>query len=80
MRGGRSIPPADLAHYMLAVLGQPDTIGQVIGIATQQVGSVRQTAELTSAATGRCPLTCDDERDSGPRSPKLGQSQQVPGH
>ena len=34
LRGGRSIPRADLAHYMLAVLDQPDTIGQVIGIAT----------------------------------------------
>ena len=34
LRGGWSIPRADLAHYMLAVLDQPDTIGQVIGIAT----------------------------------------------
>ena len=34
MRGGRSVPRADLAHYMLAVLGQPGTIGQVIGIAS----------------------------------------------
>jgi uncharacterized protein YbjT (DUF2867 family) len=34
VRGGRSIPRADVAHYMLAVLAQPDTIGQVIGIAT----------------------------------------------
>jgi putative NADH-flavin reductase len=34
VRGGRSIPRADLAHHMLAVLDQPDTIGQVIGIAT----------------------------------------------
>jgi putative NADH-flavin reductase len=34
VRGGWSIPRADLAHYMLAVLGQPGTIGQVIGIAT----------------------------------------------
>jgi uncharacterized protein YbjT (DUF2867 family) len=33
VRGGRSIPRADVAHYMLAVLGQPETIGQVIGIA-----------------------------------------------
>src|SRR5215468_919253 len=31
VRGGRSIPRADLAHHMLAVLGQPETIGQVIG-------------------------------------------------
>jgi putative NADH-flavin reductase len=34
LRGGTSIPRADLAHYMLAVLGEPETIGQVIGIAT----------------------------------------------
>ena len=34
LRGGWSIPRADVAHYMLAVLDQPDTIGQVIGIAT----------------------------------------------
>ncbi len=34
VRGGRSIPRADVAHYMLAVLAQSDTIGQVIGIAT----------------------------------------------
>jgi uncharacterized protein YbjT (DUF2867 family) len=34
VRGGRSIPRADVAHYMLAVLDQPGTIGQVIGIAT----------------------------------------------
>ena len=34
VRGGRSVPRADLAHYMLAVLGQPGTIGQVIGIAS----------------------------------------------
>jgi putative NADH-flavin reductase len=33
-RGGRSVPRADVAHYMLAVLGQPETIRQVIGIAT----------------------------------------------
>lgn len=37
VRGGRSIPRADVAHFMLAVLGQPETIGQVIGIATQPV-------------------------------------------
>ena len=30
---GRSIPRAYVAHYMLAVLDQPDTIGQIIGIA-----------------------------------------------
>ncbi len=34
VRGGRSVPRADVAQYMLAVLDQPDTIGQVIGIAT----------------------------------------------
>lgn len=34
VRGGRSIPRADVAHCMLAVLGQPATIGQIIGIAT----------------------------------------------
>jgi uncharacterized protein YbjT (DUF2867 family) len=34
LRGGRSVPRADVAHYMLALLGQPETIGQVIGIAT----------------------------------------------
>jgi putative NADH-flavin reductase len=34
VRGGRSIPRADLAHYMLAVLDRPATIGQVIGVAT----------------------------------------------
>jgi putative NADH-flavin reductase len=34
VRGGRSIPRADVARYMLAVLGQPDTIGRAIGIAT----------------------------------------------
>src|SRR5262249_33412289 len=34
VRGGFRIPRADVAHYMLAVLDQPDTIGQVIGIAS----------------------------------------------
>ena len=34
VRGGRSVPRADVAHGMLAVLGQPATIGQIIGIAT----------------------------------------------
>jgi uncharacterized protein YbjT (DUF2867 family) len=34
VRGGRSVPRADVAHYMLAVLDQPGTIGQIIGIAT----------------------------------------------
>jgi uncharacterized protein YbjT (DUF2867 family) len=34
VRGGFSVPRADVAHLMLAVLGQPATIGQVIGIAS----------------------------------------------
>jgi uncharacterized protein YbjT (DUF2867 family) len=33
IRGGFSVPRADVAHYMLAVLQQPGTIGHVIGIA-----------------------------------------------
>jgi len=35
VRGGFSVPRADVAHLMLAVLGQTDTIGQVIGIASR---------------------------------------------
>ena len=42
VRGGRSIPRADVARYMLTVTGQPETIGQVVGIA----------AQLGQAATG----------------------------
>ena len=38
VRGGRSIPRADVAHYMLAVVGKPETTGQVIGIATLACG------------------------------------------
>ena len=34
IRGGLSVPRADVAHLMLAVLGRPETIGQAIGIAT----------------------------------------------
>jgi uncharacterized protein YbjT (DUF2867 family) len=34
LRGGLSVPRADVAHLMLRVLGQPETIGQVIGIAS----------------------------------------------
>jgi len=34
LRGGLSVPRADVAHYMLSVLGQPDTIKQAIGIAS----------------------------------------------
>ena len=33
LRGGLSVPRADVAHYMLSALGQPDTIKQAIGIA-----------------------------------------------
>ena len=34
LRGGLSVARADVAHYMLTVLGQPDTIKQAIGIAS----------------------------------------------
>ena len=34
IRGGRSVPRADVAHLMLAVLGRPGTIHQAIGIAS----------------------------------------------
>ncbi|MBO0786185.1 MAG: NAD(P)H-binding protein [Actinobacteria bacterium] len=34
LRGGWSVPRADVAHLMLAVLGRPGTIRQVIGIAS----------------------------------------------
>jgi hypothetical protein len=34
LRGGLSVPRADVAHLMLHVLGQPDTIHQAIGIAS----------------------------------------------
>ena len=34
LRGGWSVPRADVAHLMLRALGQPDTIGHVIGIAS----------------------------------------------
>jgi putative NADH-flavin reductase len=34
VRGGWSVPRADVAHYMLRVLDQPETIGQAIGIAS----------------------------------------------
>jgi putative NADH-flavin reductase len=34
VRGGFSVPRPDVAHLMLAVLGQPATIGQIIGIAS----------------------------------------------
>jgi uncharacterized protein YbjT (DUF2867 family) len=34
LRGGLSVPRADVAHLMLHILGQPDTIHQAIGIAS----------------------------------------------
>ncbi len=34
LRGGTSVPRADVAHLMLRVLGQPQTIHQAIGITT----------------------------------------------
>jgi uncharacterized protein YbjT (DUF2867 family) len=34
IRGGFSIPRADVAHHMLRVLDEPETIKQVIGLAT----------------------------------------------
>jgi putative NADH-flavin reductase len=34
VRGGWSVPRADVAHLMLAVLGRPETIRQVIGVAS----------------------------------------------
>jgi uncharacterized protein YbjT (DUF2867 family) len=34
IRGGWSVPRADVAHYMLTVVDKPEIIGQVIGIAT----------------------------------------------
>ena len=33
IRGGFSVPRADVAHHMLAMVNQPDTIEQVVGIA-----------------------------------------------
>jgi uncharacterized protein YbjT (DUF2867 family) len=33
LRRGLFIPRADVAHLMLAVLDQPETVGQTIGIA-----------------------------------------------
>jgi uncharacterized protein YbjT (DUF2867 family) len=34
IRGGFSVPRADVAHHMLRVLDQPETINKIIGIAT----------------------------------------------
>jgi hypothetical protein len=35
--------------------------------------------KLPSTATGRCALTCDNERNSAPKSPKSGQSLRTAG-
>ena len=37
LRGGLSVPRADVAHLMLRVLDQPETIHQTIGIASQYI-------------------------------------------
>lgn len=34
VRGGFSVPRADVAHHMLAMLDRPETVGQVMGIAS----------------------------------------------
>jgi len=34
IRGGFSVPRADVAHHMLAMINQPDTVRQVVGIAS----------------------------------------------
>jgi putative NADH-flavin reductase len=34
LKGGLSVPRADVAHFMLKVIDQPETISQVIGIAS----------------------------------------------
>jgi putative NADH-flavin reductase len=34
VRGGFSIPRADVAHHMLALAGRPETIRQIIGVAS----------------------------------------------
>jgi hypothetical protein len=34
VRGGFSVPRADVAHCMLRVLDQPETIGKTVGIAS----------------------------------------------
>jgi uncharacterized protein YbjT (DUF2867 family) len=34
IRGGFSVPRADVAHHMLTTIDRPDTVGQVIGIAS----------------------------------------------
>ncbi|WP_027345231.1 NAD(P)-dependent oxidoreductase [Hamadaea tsunoensis] len=34
IKGGWSVPRADVAHHMLAMLNRPETIGRIVGIAT----------------------------------------------
>ena len=34
IRGGFSIPRADVAHHMLALLARPETVGQTVGVAS----------------------------------------------
>ena len=34
VRGGFSVPRADVAHHMLRMVSQPETIKQIVGIAT----------------------------------------------
>jgi len=34
IRGGFSVPRADVAHHMLAMINQPDTVKQIVGIAS----------------------------------------------
>ncbi len=34
LKGGTSVPRADVAHFMLSVISQPETIHQAIGIAS----------------------------------------------
>lgn len=34
IRGGFSVPRADVAHHMLAMISQPDTVKQIVGIAS----------------------------------------------
>lgn len=55
MRGGFSVPRADVAHHMLAMVNQPDTIEQVVGIATDP----QPATHTTRAATEE---TSDDPR------------------
>jgi hypothetical protein len=34
IRGGFSVPRADVAHHMLRMVTQPETIKQIVGIAS----------------------------------------------